>query len=399
MSKEQNILKQTILAEIDNIKSSADFCSLLNRILSIKYLEIDSKITLQQLYFFAHNAKDLYTTFTIKKKSGKDRVISAPPRKLKLIQELINEILVAVYTPNTSSCGFIRGKSIKEGAAQHVNQHYVLNIDLKDFFDSFEWSQVRNLFSHAPFNFPSNDKKDNVPSLIAYLCCVPKEVERLVDGQYKKVVRVVLPQGAPTSPMLTNMLCEKMDNRLSGLAVKYGATYTRYADDISFSHSHNIFKDLSSFRTQVRGIIEETPGLHINDAKTRLQGRRYRQEVTGLIVNDKVNVTKRYVNDIRKWLYYWEHYGYQIASTYFTEAYLKDRGHVHPKCPGLERVLGGKLNYLRMIRGAEDKTYCQLSKRYYALTHKNTLVVLDSDKEKSKDISVYELLQTLVDTI
>src|SRR5690606_27764009 len=120
-------------------------------------------------------------------------------------------------------------------------------------------------------------------------------------------IKTVLPQGSPTSPILTNMLCRKLDRRLTGLAKRYNLTYTRYADDITFSSSHNIYND-EVFDKELKRIIEEDQNLVINPKKTRLQKAGYRQEATGLIVNDKVNVRKRYVKQIRMWLYYWEKY-------------------------------------------------------------------------------------------
>lgn len=401
MQEQENILRNTILTSLPSVKSLNDLVELLNKIFVLKYPKLSDKkcVTLKQLKFFAAQSKTLYHSFYIKKKSGKLREISAPVHGLKLIQELINEILVAVYAPNDNACGFVRGKSITDGANKHVNQHFVLNLDLKDFFDSFEWYQVRNLFRKTPFAFPeSENKSDNLPLLLAYLCCYPKEVERYVDGEYRKETRYVLPQGAPCSPMLTNMLCRTLDARLAGLAKKYGAQYSRYADDISFSHSRNIFKNDSSFRAQVKQIIEATPHLRINDDKTRLQGRRYRQEVTGIIVNDKVNVPQRYINQIRKWLYFWEHYGYQKANALFTEFYMLDKGHVKHICPGLENVLAGKLNYLKMIKGAENPTFVKLHQRYMFVSgqSKQEMVLTQN---KSDNVSIYDILQMLVDAI
>lgn len=396
-NEQQDILRETILTELQSVKSVDDFCGLLNRILSIKYPDYEKQISPKQLHFFAHNPNEVYTTFYIKKKSGKLREITAPAKQLKLVQELINEILIACYPSNNSACGFVRGKSIVDGAKQHVNQHYVFNIDLKDFFDSFEWYQVRNLFTRQLFNFVADDQKEDLAGVIAHLCCAPKMVERIIKGEPQSVSRFVTPQGAPTSPMLTNLFCVHLDKRLGGLAKKYGAVYTRYADDISFSHSHNIFKEDSNFRKQIKEIIEATPHLRINEAKTRLQGRRYRQEVTGIIVNEQVNVPRRYINQIRKWLYLWETYGYAKADSYFTEFYIKDKGHVLDHLPGLERVLDGKLNYIKMIKGADNATYLKLYQRFRALARKDIQDIID--KNTNTDLPIYNILQSIVDAM
>ena len=150
-------------------------------------------------------------------------------------------------------------------------------------------------FMYEPFNL--NGKKEPLAFLLASLCTHPFEI----DGE----VKTVLPQGSPTSPTLTNILCRKLDRRLTGLAYRFGATYTRYADDITFSSPHNIYTD-EAFNKELKRIIEEDQKLVINPKKTRLQKAGYRQEATGLIVNEKVNVRRRYVKQIRMWLYYWE---------------------------------------------------------------------------------------------
>ena len=105
---------------------------------------------------------------------------------------------------------------------------------------------------------------------------------------------------------------QKLDRRLTGLANRFGATYTRYADDITFSSPHNIYTD-EAFNKELKRIIEKTKTGHQPKRKHVYKKAGYRQEATGLIVNDKVNVPRRYVKQIRMWLYYWENYGYEKA--------------------------------------------------------------------------------------
>jgi RNA-directed DNA polymerase len=177
----------------------------------------------------------------------------------------------------------------------------------------------------------------------------------------------VLPQGSPSSPTLTNILCKNLDRRLNGLAKRFGATYTRYADDITFSSPHSIFND-EGFNKELYRIIEEDQKLVINPKKTRLQKSGYRQEVTGLIVNDKVNVRRRYVKQIRMWLYYWEKYGYEKAEAIFKRDYIADKGHVKNIKTSLVNVLIGKLEFLKMVKGVEDETYLGLRGKLQKLT-------------------------------
>ena len=183
-----------------------------------------------------------------------------------------------------------------------------------------------------------------------------------------------MPQGAPTSPTLTNIICEKLDKRLTGVAKRFGLNYSRYADDITFSSKHNtyevtsskvekIFEVASTFDCEVRKIITEQ-NFHIKESKVRLQKRGYRQEVTGLVVNDKINVTRRYVKQLRQWLYLWERYGYEKAYSLFLNFYLADKGHVKSEKPNMAMVIDGKLLYLKMVKGENDSTYSKLKKRF-----------------------------------
>ena len=233
-------------------------------------------------------------------------------------------------------------------------------------------------FIYEPFNLGGD--KEPIAFLLASLCTHPFEI----DGEMK----TVLPQGSPTSPTLTNILCKKLDRRLNGLANRFGATFTRYADDITFSSPHSIYKD-KAFNQELKRIIEEDQKLIINPKKTRLQKAGYRQEATGLIVNKKVNVRRRYVKKIRMWLYYWEKYGYEKAEQIFKRDYIADKGHVKNMNPHLVNVLEGKLEFLKMVKGAEDSTYQGLKGRF------DKLIKIKENKDKSK-VDLNSVLDTLV---
>lgn len=330
------------------------------------------------------NRKDCYVPFIIKKKSGQDRTIHAPVKGLKEFQKALNIILQCLHEPHTAATGFVIGKSIVDNAKKHIGQTYVYNIDLKDFFPSVDRSRVWGRLLVAPFNLGTTVERKNIANFIATLCCTPMEVERFKEGNWIKITTSVLPQGAPTSPTLTNIICEKLDKRLNGVAKRFGLNYSRYADDITFSSKHNayevsptkvekIFVSGSTFDCEVRKIITEQ-NFHIKETKVRLQKRGYRQEVTGLVVNDKINVTRRYVKQLRQWLYLWERYGYDKAYTIFLNIYLADKGHVKSEQPNMAMVIEGKLLYLKMVKGADDGTYLKLKKRFDLLlgtTYKN----------------------------
>ena len=165
-------------------------------------------------------------------------------------------------------------------------------------------------------------KRSMLANYLAALCCTEMEVERKNhDGEWIRVKRNVLPQGAPTSPVITNIICQRLDFLLSGVAKRFGLKYSRYADDITFSSMHNVYQTDSDFLKELHRIIAEQ-GFHIKESKTRLQKNGYRKEVTGLLVNEKANVQKRYIKQLRMWLYYWERYGYDRAYSFFLQQYL-----------------------------------------------------------------------------
>ena len=291
---------------------------------------------------------DRYYIFKIKKKSGGERTIMAPYDTFGELLRYFNVVLQTLFTPHTNAMGFVPGKSIATGARMHTNKNYVYNIDLKDFFHSFERKRVKWMFTQAPFNL-----SEPLAFLLASLCTHPIEIE----GQ----TRIILPQGAPTSPTLTNILCYALDKKLSGLAKRFGATYSRYADDITFSSNKSIFKK-EAFLSELQRIIT-SQGLTINEKKTRLQEKGYHQEVTGLIVNEKVNTYRRYVKQLRMWLHYIETYGYKKAETLFKKDYVKDKGHIK-EASSMKLVLEGKLLYLKMVKGEQDSTYLKLQDRF-----------------------------------
>ena len=166
----------------------------------------------------------------------------------------------------------------------------------------------------------SKDSRGNLANILASLCCTEMEVERkdIATNKWITEKRNVLPQGAPTSPILSNLVCQRLDFLLSAVAKRFGLNYSRYADDITFSSMHNVYQSDSDFIKELHRIIKDQ-GFHIKESKTRLQKEGYRKEVTGLLVNDKVNVQKRYIKQLRMWLYYWETYGYERAQNYFVQ--------------------------------------------------------------------------------
>ncbi len=214
----------------------------------------------------------------------------------------------------------------------------------------------------------SKNNRTNLANLIASLCCTEMEVERESEsGHWEIIKRNVLPQGAPTSPVITNIVSQRLDYLLSGVAKRFGLKYSRYADDITFSSMHNVYQPNSEFLKELHRIIAEQ-NFHIKESKTRLQKDGYRKEVTGLLVNEKANVQQRYIKQLRMWLYYWERYGYERASGFFLQQYIADKRYIKNDKPDMANVISGKLDYLKMVKGADNELYFKLKSRFNKLT-------------------------------
>ncbi|MDA2046314.1 retron Ec67 family RNA-directed DNA polymerase/endonuclease [Bacillus cereus group sp. MYBK40-2] len=248
------------------------------------------KIPISKLTYILYKKKtsNLYTSFEIPKKNGGVRHIKAPMPDLKEIQK---KLALALWThqeqiwkengikPNISHA-FQKDKDIITNAQIHRNKRFVLNIDLENFFDSFHFGRVRGFFEkNKHFLLPQN-----VATIIAQLTCCH-------EGP--------LPQGAPSSPIITNLICNILDMKLLKISKKYKLNYTRYADDLTFSTNNKQFlNQQSDFHEEISKIIEKA-GFKINEKKTRLQFKDSRQEVTGLIVNKKINVDRNYYKTTR----------------------------------------------------------------------------------------------------
>lgn len=370
--------KEDLLALLNLIKRS----ELEENGLSIRF----HPFTMKHLNYYCNpnHVRNRYSRFKIQKKTGGFRQITSPrSHNFMMLLQTVNEILKAMYKPSDYAMGFTEGRSVVTNANVHKGQNYVLNIDLKDFFPSIEQPRVWKRLQLAPFNFP-----EKIASLIAGICSM-KEV-RTLDNKTKQVC-YVLPQGSPTSPIITNMICDTLDRRLAGLAKRFGLHYSRYADDITFSSMHYVYQKDGVFWKELRRIVTDQHFV-INDGKTRLQKKGARQEVTGIIVSDKLNVTKKYVRDIRNILYIWEKYGYTTALSKFLPKYKIEKGHVKKSNSDLINVLDGKLMYLKMVKGVDDSVFVRLHSKYQNLVD----LVHDSNKTTEQQVvyvETYPLLE------
>jgi RNA-directed DNA polymerase len=303
----------------------------------------------------------IYSKFDIAKRSGGPRQISAPPTGLKILQSKLNHVFQLVYPQKKSAHGFIRQRSIVSNAQRHVNKRWVLNIDLADFFPSINFGRVRGMLETTPYSLPRE-----VANTLAAICCDANSPNR------------PLPQGSPSSPMVSNMLCAKLDAKLETLARKHACRYTRYADDITFSSDEIAFPTQLAVRnggwvgaditvgTELRSIIEDN-GFALNDRKQRLHGDTGRQEVTGLVVNKKVNVRRRFIRQVRSMLYACETFGFELAEQEYHNKYNDRSRFPSSERPSIKRVIRGKLDFIAMVRGCDDPLYVRLANRLHAL--------------------------------
>jgi RNA-directed DNA polymerase len=313
------------------------------------------------LNYLAFGKDKRYTEFQVpKKKVGELRTISSPIYTLKTIQRCLNVIFNCVFIPHKTAHGFAVSKSIKTNAERHVGKNYVYNIDLEGFFPNTNNKRIKTVLGLSPFNlidqdrdlFDKNEQSNKtgrgyLAFLITNLCCEND----------------CLPQGAPTSPTLTNVVCQRLDRKLYKLSKQNVATYTRYADDITFSSNKAIFTD--KFKAEINKIIVEE-GYSQNPAKERLQNNAVRQEVTGVIVNQRLNVTREYLKELDLHLKIWSKYGYADAHSKFEAQYKNEKGFLRNKgkIPPMENVLWGKIQFLGMVRGQNDAIYLRFCDIY-----------------------------------
>lgn len=300
-------------------------------------------ITDKQLGFFASSfterskKRKRYSRFYITKKNGKQREINAPVTKLMEIQTALNLILQTLYTVQEPAFGFAAGKNIIKNAAGHIGKKFVLNVDIKDFFPSIYFRKVKIMLERHPFNLSA--EREPLAFMIANLCTE--------NG--------CLPQGAPTSPILTNIICQRLDKNLQDFAKKFNIHFTRYADDISFSSNEFVFT--KRFMQELESILK-IERFQLNTEKTRIQGRAYRQEVTGLTVNEKINVNRQFLRSYRTLLHLYNTKGPKAAKSYLLKrkavksnlrAIAKQQ-----KVQFIKNVILGKYNFITQVKGKDS---------------------------------------------
>jgi len=339
MNKKLKLSDEELKSRFKTIKNIDDFCDL---------IDVEKKVLIYLLY--RKNNRILnYKKFKIKKNSGGYREICSPNSSLKIIQQKLLYILNLFYSPRKSVHGFCLNENILKNAFKHQNKKFLLNFDLKDFFPSITFPRVRGFFFKKPFEFPQE-----IATVLAQICA-------LDDGG--------LPQGAPTSPIISNFICSRMDGQLQAFAKKYSVLYTRYADDITFSSWSDFPKEIVynngvnySLGNELLKIITSN-WFAVNEKKTRVSIKSERQEVTGLVVNKFPNLRREYMKEMRIILYNWGKYGLEEAQKRYYEKHTINKT-PYKDIPKFEDVVLGKINFIRMIRGDKDKIYRRFINKY-----------------------------------
>jgi RNA-directed DNA polymerase len=256
-------------------------------------------VELKELRFLAFNRKvstvSHYQKFYMPKKSGGKRMISAPMPRLKKAQHWILENILNKVPLHHAVNGFALNRSIVTNALPHIGKDLVLNMDVKDFFPSIHFKRVKGLLQQLGYS-------QKIATIIALICTEAVTEEVAIDGKNYFVQKGnrVLPQGAPSSPAITNILCFKLDKRLQGIATKLNCNYTRYADDVSFSGSKAINAQQLVWR--IKKIMQDE-GFTVHPDKIRTMRKGTQQEVTGVVVNQQLSVSRKKLREFRALLH------------------------------------------------------------------------------------------------
>jgi RNA-directed DNA polymerase len=278
-------------------------------------------------HFSTHSAKDRlthYVTFAIPKRTGGERLIMAPKARLKALQRRLNALLVSKLPVSEYAHGFRTGHSVRSNAEPHVGKSVILRLDIKDFFPSIHFERVRGLLISLGYGFPV------AATLAALMTEAPRQPVLVGDAVFFPPAGPrACPQGAPTSPGLSNALLVKMDRRLAGLARRRGFVYTRYADDLTFSGQD--IAGAHALRLSAARVVKEE-GFAINQHKTRVMRSGSSQTVAGVGVNDVLGLSRQVRRRLRAAIH-------QFAKTHAA-------GHGDP---ALLARLDGKVAYVSML--------------------------------------------------
>jgi RNA-directed DNA polymerase len=258
-------------------------------------------LTVPELRFLAFERRvsriSHYRRFAMPKKTGGERIISAPMPRLKRAQYWVLDNVLARVPVHAAAHGFRKRHSIVTNAVPHVGKEVVINLDLKNFFPSIGLPRIKGVFAQLGYS-------EQVATTLALLCTEAPAEEISVDGEkfYVAAGARALPQGAPTSPALTNILCRRLDARLQGCAARLGFTYTRYADDLTFSGGEGTRKLAGKLLWRANQIVIDE-GFTPHPEKQHVMRSAQRQSVTGIVVNEKPAIERDTLRRFRATLF------------------------------------------------------------------------------------------------
>jgi RNA-directed DNA polymerase len=239
-------------------------------------------------FLLATDAEDgPYTKFTIGKNDGGEREICAPKAQLRWVQRRILDKILAPLHVHSAAHGFVPGRSTVTNAEPHRGAALLVKFDLSNFFPTIHYYRILGLFARLGYTvddgrFGTDDASRRVAPVLARLCCYTPDPQAWGNA--------VMPQGAPTSPALSNLICRRLDARLTGLAQRNQGVYTRYADDLTFSFKNDDLS-LGRFRWWVDQVCHQE-GFLVHQKKFRVIRAGQRQLVTGIVVNDELRVPR-----------------------------------------------------------------------------------------------------------
>lgn len=245
-------------------------------------LEQDLGFSPKTLYGLSNNLDRHYSNTYIPKRDGSKRKLSIPDLILKRVQRSIADNILADYPISRYAMAYTRGSNVQKNAALHVGKQKMLKLDIDGFFDHITYSRVKDCV------FCKENYSEPIRILLTMLC------------YYKES----LPQGAPTSPAITNIIMYDFDEKIGKYCEENNISYTRYCDDMTFSGDFDEKAVISVVKDELRKL-----GLFLKNRKTAVIPNTKRQTVTGIVVNEKIGLTKEYKNKIRQEIYYIKKYG------------------------------------------------------------------------------------------